>query len=55
MKQKALKYVIVDHELFKRSQEGLLLKYVDDGEAKRIMHKVHEGICGAHKSDLANT
>ena len=32
------------------SQEGLLLKYVNDVETKRIMHEVHEGICGAHKS-----
>ena len=49
LKHKALKYVLVDDELFKRSQEGLLLKRVNDVEAKRIMHEVHEGICGAHK------
>ena len=50
LKQKALKYVLVDDELFKRRQERLLLKCVNDIEAKRIMHKVHEDICGAHKS-----
>ena len=50
MKQKASKYILVDDALLKRSQERLLLKCVDDGEAKRIMHRVHEGICGAHKS-----
>ena len=49
LKQKALKYVLVDDELFKRSQEVLLLKCVNDVEAKRIMHEVHEGICRAHK------
>ena len=49
LKQKALKYVLVDDELFKRSQEGLLLKCVNDVEAKRIMCEVHEGICGANK------
>ena len=49
LKHKALKYVLVDDELFKRSQEGLLLKRVNDVEAKRIMHEVHERICGAHK------
>ena len=50
LNQKVSKYILVDDELFKRSQEGLLLKCVDDDEAKRIMHEVHEGIYGAHKS-----
>ena len=44
--------MLVDNELFKRSQEGLLLKCVDNSEARSIMHKVHEGICRAHKSGL---
>ena len=43
-------YVLVDDELFKKSQEGLLLKYVNATESKRIMDKVHEGIYRAHKS-----
>ena len=34
----------------KRNQEGFLLKCVNDVEAKRMMHEVHEGICGAYKS-----
>ena len=43
--------MLVNDELFKKSQEGLLLKFVDDdSNAKRIMHEVHGGICGAHKS-----
>ena len=50
LKQKVLKYVLVDDKVFKRSQEGLLLKCINDIKAKRIMHEVHEGICGAHKS-----
>ena len=50
LKQKVLKYVLVDDELFKRSQKGLLLKCVDDIDLKRIMHEVHVGICIAHKS-----
>ena len=45
-----MKYVLVEDELLKRSQEWLLLKCVDDVEAKRMMHEVHEGICGAQKS-----
>ena len=42
--QKASKHVLVDDELFKRSQEELLLKYVNDVKAKWIMHELHEGI-----------
>ena len=41
--------MLVNDELFKRSQEGLLLKCVNDIEVRKIMHEVHEGICGAHK------
>ena len=39
LKQKALKYILVDDELFKKCQEGLLLKCVNDVEAKRICMK----------------
>ena len=50
LKQRALKYVLVDGELFRRSQEGMLLKCLGIEEALKVMGEVHEGICGAHKS-----
>ena len=52
LKQKALKYVLLDDELFKRRQEGLLLRCVNSAEAKRTVYEVHKGICGAHKLGL---
>ena len=42
--------MLVDDELFKRSQDGLLIKCVNGTEVKKIMHEVHEGICRVHKS-----
>ena len=41
----------MDDELFKRRQEGLLLRCVDKQKVKWIMHGVHEGTCKAHKLD----
>ena len=35
-------------ELYIKDPEGLLLKYVDDGEALTLMGEVHQGLCGAH-------
>ena len=50
LKQKVLKYVLIQGELFIRSQEGVLLKYLNKKEVTKVMGEVHEGVCGAHKS-----
>ena len=50
LKRKVLKYVLIDGELFRRSQEGVLLKYLDKEEAMKVMREVYEGVCGVHKS-----
>ena len=50
LKQKALKYVLIDGELFRRSQEGILLKCLSKDETLKLMGEVHVGVCGAHKS-----
>ena len=50
LKQKALKYVLIDGELFRRGQERMLLKCLNKEEAMKVMGEVHEGVCGAHKS-----
>ena len=50
LKQKVLKYVLIQGELFIRSQEGVLLKYLNKKEVMKVMGEVHEGVCGAHKS-----
>ena len=50
LRQKALKCVLIDRELFRRSQEGILLKCLNEDKALKVMGEVHEGVCGAHKS-----
>ena len=36
--------------LYKKSKDQMLLRCVDIDEAKKIVHKIHEGICGTHAS-----
>ena len=49
IKRKALKYTLLDGDLYKRTTDGLLVKYVSKVESLRIMGEVHEGIYGSHK------
>jgi len=50
LKIKALKFVLIDGDLYYRTLEGVLLKCLNLEEAKVVMCKVHEGICGTHQS-----
>ena len=36
--------------LFKKSKDQILLRCIDVGEAKKIVHEIHEGVCGTHAS-----
>jgi hypothetical protein len=49
VKFKALNYVLVETELFKRSHAGLLLKCLRKKDVEKAMAEVHEGLCGAHQ------
>jgi hypothetical protein len=46
-----LNYTIVDGDLYRRTTDGLLLKCLDNEQAKVAMGEVHEGMCGMHQSD----
>jgi hypothetical protein len=46
----ALKYVMLDNTLYRRTIDGLLLKCLGSDESKVAMGEVHEGICGTHQS-----
>ena len=48
IRNKATSYVLVDEELYKRSHEGLLLKYLRKAEALKAMAEVHEGLYDMH-------
>ena len=36
--------------LYKKSKDQILLRCVDADEAKKIVHEIHERICGTHAS-----
>jgi ribonuclease HI len=46
----ALKYTLLGEDLYQRTIDGLLLKCLDEEQAKVAMGKVHEGMCGTHQS-----
>ena len=36
--------------LYKKSKDQMLLRCVDVDKAKKIVHEIHEGVCGTHVS-----
>jgi hypothetical protein len=46
----ALKFVLDDGELYRRTADDLLLKCLGPDQARLAMAEVHEGICGTHQS-----
>jgi hypothetical protein len=47
---KALKYVMLDNTLYRRTIDGLLLKCLGSDQSNIAMEEVHEGICGTYQS-----
>ena len=52
LRYKSTKYVLLDDQLYYKIVDGVLLKCLNQEEAKVLMGEVHEGICGAHQSAL---
>lgn len=48
LKLKAIKYCIINQFIFWKDPAGILLNYVNEDEAKRIMTEMHKGACGGH-------
>lgn len=48
VRRQALKYTLLDDELYRRTIDGLLLKCLGPDQSKVAMGEVHEGICGTH-------
>jgi hypothetical protein len=46
----ALKFVLDDGELYRRTVDDLLLNCLGLDQARLAMEEVHEGICGTHQS-----
>jgi hypothetical protein len=50
VRRQALKYVMLDNTLYRRTIDGLLLKCLGLDQSKIAMGEVHEDICGTHQS-----
>jgi hypothetical protein len=46
----ALKYVMLDNTLYRRTIDSLLLICLGSNQSKIVMGEVHEGICDTHQS-----
>ena len=46
----AIKYVLLEEELYYWTIDGVLLKCIDKEEEKVLMSEIHEGVCGSHQS-----
>ncbi|XP_058764522.1 uncharacterized protein LOC131637974 [Vicia villosa] len=51
IKYRALSYVLMGNELFKKTIEGVLLKYLGESEALVSVSNVHSGTCDAHQAE----
>ena len=50
LRYKSTKYVLLNNQLYYKIVDGVLLKCLNQEEAKVLMGEVHEGVCGAHQS-----
>jgi hypothetical protein len=48
LKLKSVKYCIIDQILFWKDPNGILLRCVDEEEAKQFFCDLHHGVCGGH-------
>jgi hypothetical protein len=49
-RRQALRYTVVGDELYRRSMDWLLLKYLVEEQVKVAMGEMHEGMCETHRS-----
>jgi hypothetical protein len=50
IKRQALKYTLLDDDLYQRTIDSMLLKCLGEEQAKVAVWKVHDGIYGANQS-----
>jgi ribonuclease HI len=49
LRYRAITYVLLEDELYYRTIDGVLLKFLGEEEVKTLMGEIHEGVCGAHQ------
>jgi hypothetical protein len=50
VRRQALKYIMLDNDLYRQTIYGLLLKCLGSDQSRIAIGEVHEGICGTHQS-----
>lgn len=50
LRRQAVRYILIDQQLYRRTEDEMFLRCVGIAEAKLIMIDVHEWFCGAHQS-----
>ena len=45
-----MRFFLDGEVLYKKSKDQILLRCVDASEARKIVHEIHEGVCGTHAS-----
>ena len=50
VRRRAARFIYYKDTLFRRSLDGLFLRYLGEEEAKQTLEEAHSGICGAHQS-----
>ena len=50
VRRMSFKYTVRDDGLYHRTIDDVLLKCLDEDQARIAMGEVHEGICGTHQS-----
>ena len=50
LRRLAMGFFLDEEVLYKKSKNQILLSCVDASEAKKIVHEIHEGVCGTHAS-----
>jgi hypothetical protein len=48
LKLKAVRYCIIEHALYWKDPQGILLACLDQQRAQRVMNDFHSGLCGGH-------
>ena len=43
-------FFLDEEVLYKKNKDQILLRCVNTSEAKKIVHEIHEGVCGTHTS-----
>ncbi|KAB5519779.1 hypothetical protein DKX38_024098 [Salix brachista] len=54
VRRRASRFIYFQGTLYRRSFEGIFLRYLREEEATKALEETHSGICGAHQSGLSN-